>query len=220
MWVAQQHFKAEKYWDAIRQLEPLIPQVEGATRIEVQMLLAQAISRITGWRKRAEAVLLTLVNETPKYCPAHLLLAEIYRGSGLVARARACYRKVLTIQPENETATRELAGLEPAETSPPGSLRGFFIRPEPSPYSSRAVLGSHRGSRDAWVMPHLLRRCLWTNSSWSWVTRYSRASRWVVRPGPAPGLSGHARLLAEGAAAKVTSRMSEVRTGYDAETPC
>jgi hypothetical protein len=67
------------------------------------------------------------VSEVPKCCPAHLLLAEIYRGSGLVARARASYRKVLTIQPENETAIRELAALAPpAETPPPAGLRGIF----------------------------------------------------------------------------------------------
>jgi hypothetical protein len=37
--------------------------------------------------------------------------------------------RVLTIQPENETATRELAALEaPMETHPPGGLRGFFTK--------------------------------------------------------------------------------------------
>jgi Tfp pilus assembly protein PilF len=129
VWVAEQDFKAEKYWDAIQQLEPLIPQVEGATRIRVQMLLAQAYLKNPMWRKQAEAVLLTLLSEVPEYCPAHLLLAEIYRGGGLVARARAAYRKVLTIQPENETATRELAVLEPpVDTLPSGGLRGIFKR--------------------------------------------------------------------------------------------
>ena len=129
VWVAEQHFKAEKYWDAIQQLEPLIPQVEGATRIRAQMLLAQAYLKNPMWRKQAEAVLLTLVSEAPKHCPAHLLLAEIYRGSGLMARARASYRRVLTIQPENDTATRELAVLEPPVEAPPsGGLRGIFKR--------------------------------------------------------------------------------------------
>ncbi|HSD66603.1 MAG TPA: hypothetical protein VLF95_07870 [Vicinamibacteria bacterium] len=125
MWVAEQHFKAERYWDAIQQLEPLLPHVKGETRIRVLMLLAQAYFKNPKWIKRAEAVLLTLVGEAPRHGPAHLLLAEIYRGSGLVARARASYTKVLTIQPDNEIARRGLAALD-SEAARSGGLRGLF----------------------------------------------------------------------------------------------
>jgi TolA-binding protein len=129
MRLAERHFKAGKFWDAIQRLEPLIPRVEGAARLQAQLLLAQAYLKHPRWSKRAETVLLALVSEAPQHCPAHLLLAEIYRGSGQVARARACYGKVLTIQPENETARQELASLEPPVEAPaPRSLLGIFKR--------------------------------------------------------------------------------------------
>ncbi len=51
---ARQHFEAERYWDAIQVLEPLLPHAEGATRTQARLLLAQAYIKNPRWRKRAE----------------------------------------------------------------------------------------------------------------------------------------------------------------------
>ena len=128
MRAARQHFEAERYWDAIQVLEPLLPQAEGATRTQARLLLAQAYIKNPRWRKRAERIALELVRECPQLAPAHLLLAEVYRASRLVARSRAAYERVLALQPGNEEATNGLAELDPPPPqSPPASrLRGIF----------------------------------------------------------------------------------------------
>jgi curved DNA-binding protein CbpA len=125
---ARRHFEGERYWDAIQLLEPVVAKAEGATRFQARILLAQAYLKNPKWRKRAEEILLELVRERPQDVPAHLLLAEIYRSSGLVTRARAAYQKVLALEPGNGEASKGVAELEPPppEPAPPSRLRGFF----------------------------------------------------------------------------------------------
>jgi hypothetical protein len=71
-----------------------------------------------------------VVQRAPRYVPAHLLLADLYRAGGLVMRARGLYQKVVALQPDNETAARALAALEPppADPAPPGRIGGLFRR--------------------------------------------------------------------------------------------
>jgi hypothetical protein len=126
---AQRHFENGKYWDAIQQLEPILPRTEGTTRVNARMLLAQSYLKNPKWTKRAEETLLELLRESPGHVPAHLLLGELYRASGLVARARSAYQKVLALQPDHEAAARTLAEIQsPQEPEPPkpGGLRGIF----------------------------------------------------------------------------------------------
>jgi len=127
---AQAHFEAEQYWDAIQILEPLMVRAEGTTRAHAGTLLAQAYLKNPKWRRRAEELLLDVVQRAPRYVPAHLLLADLYRAGGLVMRARSLYQKVVALQPDNETAARALARLEPppAEATAPGRIGGLFKR--------------------------------------------------------------------------------------------
>jgi serine/threonine protein kinase len=124
---AREHFEAARYWDAIQLLEPFLPQARGAIRVQVRLLLAQTYFKNPRWSKRAETIALELVRESPQLAPAHLLLAEIYRASGMATRAKAAYQKVLTLQPGNEAATNGLAELDPPkESRKQGGLRGIF----------------------------------------------------------------------------------------------
>jgi Tfp pilus assembly protein PilF len=109
-------FADEKYWEAIQQLEPMVRRAEGSTRSRAKILLARAYRKNPKWRKRAEGVLQSLLEEDPRDVVAYLLLAEIYRDAGLTARARALYRKILEIQPGYAAARRALDILKsPAE---------------------------------------------------------------------------------------------------------
>jgi tetratricopeptide (TPR) repeat protein len=127
---AQVHFGAERYWDAIQLLEPLLVRAEGTTRAQAGTLLAQAYLKNPKWRRRAEELLLDVVQRAPRHVPAHLLLGEMYLAGGLVQRARGLYQKVVALEPDNETAARALAELEPipAAPAPPRRIGGLFRR--------------------------------------------------------------------------------------------
>ncbi len=98
---ADELFRQAAYWEAIQQLEPMIPRATGETRESAQLLLAQAYLKNPKWTRRAEGVLQALLAKNPRHVPAHLQLAEIYRASGLLSRARAAYEKVLEIEPDH-----------------------------------------------------------------------------------------------------------------------
>jgi Tfp pilus assembly protein PilF len=100
----------------------MIPRAEGPTRARATMLLARVYMKNPLWKKRAEGVLQSLVQENPRHVAAHLLLADLYRSNRLPTRAKSIYRRVLEIQPGNGEATRALAFLGPQEeTAPPSS---------------------------------------------------------------------------------------------------
>jgi tetratricopeptide (TPR) repeat protein len=128
---AQVHFEAEQYWDAIQLLEPLMVRATGTTHAHAGTLLARAYLKNPKWKKRAEELLLDVVQRAPRHVPALLLLAELYRAGGLAMRARGYYQKVAALQPDNEAAARGLAEAEPttpAEPPPPGRIGGLFRR--------------------------------------------------------------------------------------------
>ena len=82
------------------------------------------------WRRRAEGVLQSLLEENPRDVAACLVLAELYRDAHLPARARALYRKVLEVQPRHAAALKALAALEPEaeEAHAPSRIAGLFKR--------------------------------------------------------------------------------------------
>jgi cytochrome c-type biogenesis protein CcmH/NrfG len=121
---AQQLFQDQRYWEAIQQLEPMIPRAEGPTRARAMMLLSLAYMKNPLWKRRAEGVLLRLMEENPRDVAAHFLLAEIYRSNKLLSRARSMYRKILEIEPGHAEARRALDFLERKEG--PAALSGVL----------------------------------------------------------------------------------------------
>jgi cytochrome c-type biogenesis protein CcmH/NrfG len=94
------------------------------------MLLARAYMKNPKWRKRAEGVLQSLLDENRRNVEACLVLAELYREASLPARARALYRRVLDIEPAHDAAVSALAALEPQveEAPAPSGLAALFKR--------------------------------------------------------------------------------------------
>jgi len=126
---ADELFRQAAYWEAIQQLEPMIPRATGQTRESAQLLLAQAYLKNPKWTRRAEAVLQALLEKNARHVPAQLQLAEIYRASGLLSRARAAYEKVLEIEPDNVLASKALDFLDPKAKGPRQSgLASLFRR--------------------------------------------------------------------------------------------
>jgi hypothetical protein len=119
-----------QYWEAIQQLEPMIPRAEGPTRARAKTLLAKAYLKNPMWTKRAEGVLQSLVQDNPRDVAACLALAELYRNAGLMARARSLYRKVLDVQPGCSEAVCALGDLDPQGEAAPATsgLAGLFGR--------------------------------------------------------------------------------------------
>jgi curved DNA-binding protein CbpA len=127
---AEKLLKEEKYWDAIQKLEPAIPKVDGALRIRAKIALARAYVKNPMWRRRAEETLQSVIRENPKQVEAYLLLAGIYRDANLPARAKAMYRKVLDLDPQNAEAFEALGPPLEAEGggSSEGTIRRLFSR--------------------------------------------------------------------------------------------
>ena len=125
---AAELFRDANYWEAIQQLEPMIPRATGETRDSAQLLLAQAYLKNPKWMRRAEAVLQTLVARSPRHVTAQLQLAEIYRASGLTSRAKAAYEKVLEIDPDNVQARKALDFLHSKTKEPKQSGLGSLFR--------------------------------------------------------------------------------------------
>ncbi len=128
--IAEKSFQHGDYWETIRQLEPMVPRAEGPTRTRAMMLLARAYMKNPKWRKRAEGVLQSLLDENRRDIEACLVLAELYREASLPARARALYRRVLDIEPGHDAAASALTALEPQaeETPAPSGFAGLFRR--------------------------------------------------------------------------------------------
>jgi tetratricopeptide (TPR) repeat protein len=125
---AQELFKDANYWEAIQQLEPMIPRAAGALRESAQLLLAQAYLKNPKWTRRAEAVLQALLEKNPRHVAAQLQLAEIYSASRLTSRAKAAYEKVLELDPDNVQASKALQLLDPKSNQPKASGVGSLFR--------------------------------------------------------------------------------------------
>ena len=128
--VAERFFENEDYWETIQQLEPMVRRAEEPTRARARMLLARAYMKNPQWRKRAEGVLQSVLDENPRDVAACLVLAGLYREANLPARAKALYRKILDVQPWHAEAKKSLAALEPQaeKARAPSGLTGLFKR--------------------------------------------------------------------------------------------
>ena len=115
----------ERYWEAIRLLEPAVLRAEGPLRQEARILLAHAYAKNPGWVKQGEEMLLAVLREQPENVNAGVELGRIYAEQGLRHRAQSVLRRVLELQPGHDEARRLLAGLGTEETPPaPVGRRG------------------------------------------------------------------------------------------------
>jgi serine/threonine-protein kinase len=110
--------KEGKYWDAIRVIEPVLPRLEGPLKLRARVTLARAYAKNPNWLRRAEESLLTVLQESPEYVEAYVVLGQVYRASDQRSRAVTMYRKALELQPNNEEAVAELAALDPRGNEP------------------------------------------------------------------------------------------------------
>ena len=115
----------ERYWEAIRTLEPAILRASGPVRQEGRVLLARAYSKNVNWVKQGEELLQAVLREDPRNLEAMLLLADIYRAGGLKIRAAAMLRRALEVQPGHEPAT---AALEALATEEPAGARAGRLK--------------------------------------------------------------------------------------------
>lgn len=113
----------ERYWEAIRLLEPAILRAEGPLRQEARILLAHAYAKNPGWVKQGEEMLLAVLREQPENVNAWLELGRIYAGQGLRHRAQSALRRVLELQPGHDEARGLLAELGTEPTHPPNDAR-------------------------------------------------------------------------------------------------
>jgi Protein kinase domain/DnaJ domain/Domain of unknown function (DUF4388)/Tetratricopeptide repeat len=109
---AEALFQDAKYWDAIGQLEGVIPRLREPVRSQARVLLARAYLKNPLWTKRAALVLQRAVEANPRHAEAYLLLGKIYSNAHLLARARAMYKKALELEPDNSRARYGLKAVE------------------------------------------------------------------------------------------------------------
>jgi tetratricopeptide (TPR) repeat protein len=104
--------RQQRHWDAIQKLEGAVGLAHG-TRINqnVRVVLAQTFGKNPKWQKRAEEMLLAVIQENPKLVDAYMELGTLYKRLGLKARAAAQFRQVLQLRPLDAQATAELAAL-------------------------------------------------------------------------------------------------------------
>ncbi len=126
--VAEAFFAEGRFWDAIQQLEPMIPRATEPTRRRARLLLARAYQKNPMWIRRSEGILLALIEEEPGDTEAGMALGCLYRDAGLRARARSVYRRILDARPGLAGIAESLAEVEAeasatAPASQPGSLR-------------------------------------------------------------------------------------------------
>ncbi len=124
---AEKLYEKEKYWDAIQQLEPAVPVVQGRMKQRGHIALARCYLKNPMWAKRAEEELLAAAREDPKSVDAHFILGTIYKERGLSSRALSMFRKVLELKPDHEEALVLVASAAPP-TPPPEEGGGLIKR--------------------------------------------------------------------------------------------
>jgi cytochrome c-type biogenesis protein CcmH/NrfG len=110
---ARKQLSEGQYWDAIHALEGVQDLAKGSrTNHAVRTLLARATAKNPKWQRRAEAMLLSVLKEDPKFVEAHFVLGRIYRDGGMKSRAEVQFQRVLEIYPSHREAAAELQSLK------------------------------------------------------------------------------------------------------------
>ncbi len=123
---AEAFMAEEKYWDAIQALETNLGDLAGPRLQKARLLLARAYAKNPKWRRRAEEAAQKVTKDDPGNADAYLILASVYRASGLESRASAMYRKVLELQPQNQEAREAVAVNDPPPPTSTPFLKRFF----------------------------------------------------------------------------------------------
>jgi len=113
---ADKLFGQEKYWDSIQLIEPALASLKGKVHQRARVLLARNYLKNPKWLKRAEEQLLAVVREDASNVDAHVLLAGIYKTSGLKTRAFHEYRRALELKPDHEEARAAIMEVLPEES--------------------------------------------------------------------------------------------------------
>ncbi len=112
---ARKHLAEGRSWDAIHGLEGAQELAKGSrTNHALRVLLARVTAKNPKWQRRAETILLSVLNEDPAFVEAHFVLGRIYRDGGLKNRAEVQFRRVLEIYPSHREAAEELQSLKAA----------------------------------------------------------------------------------------------------------
>ena len=116
----------EKYWDVIQALETNLGNLTGRRLQKARLLLARSYAKNPKWLRKAEEIAQKVTKDDPANAAACLVLASVYRESGLESRATAMYRKVLELQPQNKEAQDALAVADAPPPPPTPLLKRFF----------------------------------------------------------------------------------------------
>ena len=130
---AARHHEAERYWDAIQLLEPVVEKAPGKLGSACKVVLARCYLKNPNWSRRAEETLLDATRSDPASVEAWVLLASIYAEKSMRNRACSMYRKVLELRPEHDEAAVTWLPTAPRKHSPAtedssGVLRRLFRR--------------------------------------------------------------------------------------------
>lgn len=118
---ADESFAQGRYWDAFQIADAVLPMATGKLRQRARLLKAKVYLKNPSWRKQAEEELRAAVQEDRSNVDAYYLLGTLYKAAGAEDKARAMFRRVLSLKPRHPGALAEL-GPEPSEDRSRGGL--------------------------------------------------------------------------------------------------
>jgi len=109
---------AQRPWEALAAAERLLDETAGPLRQQARLLRARAQLRNPVSCRAGELDLREIINETPDFVDAILVLGTFYKDRGLAARAASMFKKVLELQPGHRRALDEVRDLPRPEPGP------------------------------------------------------------------------------------------------------
>jgi tetratricopeptide (TPR) repeat protein len=127
---AESHIAEGRHWEAVRVLEAVLADIQGALERRVRVLLARAYLMSPESARKAELEYLRLIQLDPSDVEPYLALGKFYREKGLATRARTMLEKALQARPGHKGALAELGQLGGSEPprSDTATLFGKLLR--------------------------------------------------------------------------------------------
>jgi hypothetical protein len=97
-----------KLQDAIDLLGPAIESLRGRDQLRARVTLARVYARVPTWVRRAEAMLLDMIQVNPDFAEAHVVLGEVCLNLRQRAPAIAAFRRAIALDPQNAEAAAQL----------------------------------------------------------------------------------------------------------------